>query len=130
LGGFRTDLDRCAEEVLAAGDTEMIDRVHQAGWLVLYLPDAKVNHLVEPARLTKPYLYKIGGGLAKSHVILTADCQPWKILRCFLSDSWYAARMLGAFLRALVSRKRLWFDDYMRFWMVAKRIPLRVRSLF
>jgi glucosyl-dolichyl phosphate glucuronosyltransferase len=129
LGRLRTDLDRCGGEVLAAGDTEMVARVHRAGWLVLYVPGAKVNHLVEPERIEKPYLYRIGKGLAKSHVILTADTGLRRILRAFASDSWYATRMLVAFLRSSVSGNRLWFDDYMRFWMVSMRIPLRISSL-
>jgi GT2 family glycosyltransferase len=129
LGCLRTDLDRCGGDVLAAGDTEMIDRARKAGWQVLYLPDAKVNHLVEPSRLAKSHLYRVGAGLAKSHIILTSDRRAPKVLRFFLSDMWYATRMFFALVAALVSRKQLWFDDYMRFWMVGMRIPLRLRSL-
>ncbi|MCB9159873.1 MAG: glycosyltransferase family 2 protein [Caldilineaceae bacterium] len=129
LGSFRTDLDRRGDQVLAAGDTEMADRIAKAGWLVIYVPGARVHHLVPPQRLTKAHVYRIGRGLAESHIILTSGTGALGVLRWFASDGWYATRMGGRLLPALLRRDPLWFDDYMRFWMVAQRIPLRVRSL-
>jgi GT2 family glycosyltransferase len=76
VGLFRNNLDRCGDQVLAAGDTEMIGRVHKAGWKVMYLPEAQVRHLVAPERLKKEYIYRIGRGLAKTHILLTADPRP------------------------------------------------------
>jgi glycosyltransferase involved in cell wall biosynthesis len=125
MGFFRTDLDRSGNQVLAAGDTEMITRVYEAGWKVMYLPQAQVSHLVAPERLQKGYIYRIGKGLAKSHVLLTADPRPGMILRWFASDSWYAIRMFFKLILSLIKRNPLWFDDYMRFWMVVQRIPIR-----
>ncbi|MBE7474449.1 MAG: glycosyltransferase family 2 protein [Anaerolineales bacterium] len=130
VGLFRTNLDRCGDQVLAAGDTEMIGRVHKAGWKVLYLPQAQVRHLVAPERLKKEYIYRIGKGLATTHILLTADPRPHMILRWFASDLWYTSQMLWGFLIALILRKPLWFDDYMRLWMVASRIPFRFKMLF
>ncbi|MBP1685796.1 MAG: glycosyl transferase family 2 [Deltaproteobacteria bacterium] len=130
VGVFRADLDRLGHQLLAAGDTEMIARVHRAGWKVLYVPEAQVRHLVAPERLKKEYIYQVGLGLARSHVLLTADPRSHIIARWFASDSWYAARMLYRLLVALLRRKELWFDDYMRFWMVAQRIPSRVRNIW
>jgi glucosyl-dolichyl phosphate glucuronosyltransferase len=130
LGYFRTDLDRSGGQVLAAGDTEMADRIHKAGWKVVYAPNAVVNHLVPPSRLTKEHIYRIGRGLAESHIILTSGRNPLKILRWFASDIWYSIRMLFWFLIAVIKRKPLWFDDYMRFWMVAQRLPIRLTKLF
>ena len=75
VGLFRADLDRSGKQVLAAGDTEMISRIQKAGWKVMYLPQAWVRHLVSPERLSKEYIYRIGRGLAKSHIILTSDSQ-------------------------------------------------------
>lgn len=129
LGFFRTDLDRSGNQVLAAGDTEMADRVNKAGWTVLYVPDAQVRHLVPPDRLNRAYVYRIGRGLAQSHIILTSDPRPFMIARWFASDGWYAARMFFWLVVALVRRKEFWLDDFMRFWMVALRIPLRAKAL-
>jgi GT2 family glycosyltransferase len=129
LGYFRVDLDRSGDQALAAGDTEMADRIHKAGWKVIYVPDAPVNHLVPPGRLTKKHMYRIGRGLAKSHIILTSDRNHLHNLRWFASDTWYATRMCFWFVVACLKRKALWFDDYMRFWVVAQRIPFRVKSI-
>jgi glycosyltransferase involved in cell wall biosynthesis len=108
LGRFRTDLDRAGGQVLAAGDTEMIARVQRAGWRVIY---------------------RVGRGLAASHVILTSDPRLRVLVRWFASDMWYATRMFCKLVAAIVCRKSLWFDDYMRFWIVANRIPFRARML-
>lgn len=130
VGCFRTDLDRSGNQVLAAGDTEMIARIHKSGWQVIYVPDASVRHLVPAARLTKAHIYRIGKGLAQSHIILTSDPSPPLILRWFVSDGLYTIQMWFRLMIALLQRKPLWFDDYMRFWMVGMRIPLRVKALF
>lgn len=129
LGFFRTDLDRSGNQVLAAGDTEMIARAHKTGWKVMYLPEAQVSHLVAPERLKKEYIYLIGRGLAQSHVLITEDSRPRVIFRWFVSDSWYTTRMFLSFILSFIRGNPLWFDDYMRFWMVGMRIPLRVKSL-
>jgi glucosyl-dolichyl phosphate glucuronosyltransferase len=130
LGYFRTDLDRIGNRALAAGDTEMVDRIYKANWKVMYVPDAPVNHFVPPARLNKTYIYRIGRGLAESHIILTANRNPLQILRWFASDTWYALRMFLRFILALIKRSPLWFDDYMRFWMVEMRIPIRIKYIW
>ena len=129
VGIFRTDLDRVGRQVLGAGETELIGRIQAAGWKILYLPGPAVRHLMAPERLEKRYLYRIGLGLAASHIILTADRHPRVVLRWFASDIWYSVRMFLKLCLAIAARKRLWFDDYMRFWIVSQRIPLRLRLL-
>ncbi|MCB0187329.1 MAG: glycosyltransferase family 2 protein [Caldilineaceae bacterium] len=130
LGAFRPDLDRAGNQALAAGDTEMGKRILEAGWQVLYNPEAKVRHIVAPERLKFDYLYHIGRGLAASHVILTGDPRPHQVLRWLASDLWYATRMLARLVLAVVRRKRLWLDDYIVFWTVARRIPYRLHKIF
>lgn len=129
VGSFRPDLGRSGGSLLAGEETELVDRMYRAGWKVMYLPDAKVWHLVAPERLDKLYIYRVGMGLAATHVYLTSKKQAFYILRWFASDAWYATRMLFEFSVAIVQRRPLWFDDYMRLWMVAQRIPIRFRAL-
>jgi cellulose synthase/poly-beta-1,6-N-acetylglucosamine synthase-like glycosyltransferase len=130
LGFFDTELGPSGERRLTAEETEYIQRVHQRGWKVLYIPSAKVHHFVPPERLTKSHLYRVGRGLASSHVFLTSDPRLHMIIRWYLSDAWYALRMFVKFIGAVLQRKALWFDDYMRFWIVAMRLPIRFRMLF
>jgi glycosyltransferase involved in cell wall biosynthesis len=129
-GLFRVDLGPAGGRRLTAEETELISRVHKQGWKVLYLPQASVRHLVPPERLQKEHLYYVGTGFAATHVVLTADSRPGRVVRWFASDLWYAARMSMHLAGALLRRKPLWYDDYMKFWMVAKRIPLRLEMLF
>jgi glucosyl-dolichyl phosphate glucuronosyltransferase len=129
VGSFRTDLDRTGHKPLAAGDTEMADRIFKAGWKVMYVPAATVRHLISPTRLKKEYVYRIGRGLAASHIILTHDSRFHIVARWFVSDLWYASRMFFCLIVAFFWMKRLWFDDYMRFWMVAMRLPMRAKAL-
>ncbi|HMR62573.1 MAG TPA: glycosyltransferase family 2 protein [Anaerolineae bacterium] len=130
LGFLRTDLGKLADQTLAAGDTELADRITKAGWKVVYVPEMCVRHFVQPEKLSITYLYQRGRGLAESHIILTSDdSRPHMIGRWFISDLWYSIRMLFWLIVAILRRKQLWFDDYMRFWMVANRIPLRMKIL-
>ena len=129
VGLFRTDLGPSGNNLLVGEETELIGRIRQRGWKVLYLPNAVVRHLVSPNRLEKNYIYRSGLRLAVTHVCVTFDKRINMIVRWFASDLWYTIRTFFSLLVALLQRKPLWFDDYMRFWMVAKRIPLRVKAL-
>ncbi|GIK54773.1 MAG: glycosyltransferase family 2 protein [Chloroflexi bacterium] len=130
LGFLRTDLSKIADQPLAAAETEMADRINKAGWKVVYVPHAPVYHLVPPERLNREYIYHRGRGLAKSHIILTDSRKPHIILRWFASDGWYAARRFFWLSLAIIERNEKWFDDYIRFWIIAQRIPLRFKRLF
>jgi len=56
LGGFRTDLGFTPTGQRIGGeDTELMVRIGKAGGRVLYLPDARVVHRVQPERATKVY---------------------------------------------------------------------------
>jgi GT2 family glycosyltransferase len=129
VGLFRTDLGPSAKRRLTAEETELIARVYRSGWKIMYIPGARMNHFVSPERLEKSHLYRVGLGFASSHVVLTSDRRIHMIIRWFASDLWYATRMFFKFVLAVVQRKSLWFDDYMRFWIVAMRIPVRAEAL-
>jgi glycosyltransferase involved in cell wall biosynthesis len=128
-GMFRTDLGPQGDRRLNAEETEFIDRIRRSGWKVVYIPGARVRHGVPPERLARAYLYRAGRSLAASHVILTHRGTLRSTLRWFASDLWFACRLGVRFLVALMTGKRLWFDDFMRFWMVAMRIPMRVGAI-
>jgi GT2 family glycosyltransferase len=129
VASFRGDLGRIGHVKLTGGETDLTNRIHKAGWKIMYVPGAKVMHLVSPERLEKSYIYKIGYGHAASHIILTSSAKPLMALRWLASDTWYATRRFFWFILSLLQRKPLWFDDYMRFWMIYKRIPLRIKAL-
>jgi hypothetical protein len=129
VGSFRPDLGRSGNRKLAGEETELIGRIIKDHWKVLYLPDACVKHIVSHERLNKEYIYRIGRGLAATHVYLTSTKKFFNFVRWFLSDTWYMTRMLFKLVLALLQRKSLWYDDYMRFWMVGMRLILRLKVL-
>ena len=129
IGLFRTDLGKSGDRLLAGGETELAKRIDRAGWKIVYVPKAQVRHFVTPQRLDISYIYRRGRGIQESHILITADPRSLKIVRWFASDIWYATRMFFWFLVAIVRRKELWFDDYIRFWIVGLRIPLRAKWL-
>ena len=129
VGFFSTALGPSADIRLTAEETEFIQRLYEHGYKVLYVPGARTRHLVPPERLNKSYIYHVGYGLASSHVILTSDPRLYMIMRWFMSDIWYALRLFGNLVNSLLQRKPLWFDDYIRYWMIAKRIPIRLKAL-
>jgi len=125
VGLFRPDLDPSGVVRLVGGETELITRVCRAGWTVAYLPGAAVLHRVMPSQLEKAYIFREAKVLAATHVVLTHDSRITVTVRWFLSDLWYATRLLVKLMAALARRSPLWFDDYVRFWAVAQRIPIR-----
>jgi len=127
IGLFNIELGPSGERRLTAEETEFIDRACKRGWKIMYVPSARVRHFVPPERLEKSHLYRVGRGLASSHVFLTSKPGIVRTVRWYASDLWYSIRMFIKLLLAIFQGKRLWFDDYMRFWMVALRIPMRFR---
>jgi GT2 family glycosyltransferase len=127
IGFFRTDLGKSGDNLRAGGETQLIERIYQAGWKIMYVPGAKVHHFVSPERLDVSYIYRRGRGLAETYVVLTADTRLSKVAGWFVSDLKHASHMFFWLMVALVKRKQLWFDDYMRFWIAAQRLPLRLK---
>lgn len=129
VGLFRSDLDPSGSVRLLGGETELFKRIELAGWRILYIPDAVVNHFVPPHKLNKSYLYEEGRRRAATHIIMTMDGHPRKITRWFASDLWFTLRLFSKFLVARLVRRGQWFDDYMRYWIVAQRLPIRLNAL-
>src|SRR5260221_2910305 len=54
---FSTNIGRKKNDLLSGEETEVIDRLLEAGQPVYYLPDALVWHLVLPSRRSRQYLF-------------------------------------------------------------------------
>jgi hypothetical protein len=57
-GGFRTDLDRCGDDLMTGGDTEFGRRLLAAGERLKYEPTAVVHHPVPQNRLQRDYFLR------------------------------------------------------------------------
>jgi glycosyltransferase involved in cell wall biosynthesis len=59
-GGFATNLGRIGsgQSLMSNEEVHLIERIREAGDKLIYAPDAYVNHLVEPKRLTQDWFRK------------------------------------------------------------------------
>ena len=55
VGAFRTDLGPTVDSAIRGEDSEICQRLLDAGERILYLPDAVVHHPVDPRRLDRQY---------------------------------------------------------------------------
>jgi glycosyltransferase involved in cell wall biosynthesis len=81
IGSFATDLGRRGDLILGYDDTEIQERIHKLGKLVVYTPRAVVRHHVPVERMTKQYFYNRAYGTGRSEAILTARSGRAQLLR-------------------------------------------------
>lgn len=70
VGGFRPDLDRCGEEMLAGGDTEFGYRLLESGKQGCYEPRCSVGHAVTLDKLGKAALRRRVAGLGRTWAVM------------------------------------------------------------
>ncbi len=89
LGLFRTDLGRCAHQMLGSEETEFQTRILRHGRDVVYIPHAVVHHRVTSERLQPCYFIKLAYGKGRTRArLLPPDYQfstlCWQIARGIL----------------------------------------------
>lgn len=98
LGGFSDKVGCLAGRSLGGEETDMCRRIRSSGSRVLYVPDAVVDHLVDPNRLNKDWLVKRYELNGRASVIL-AEKEIWtsrEIIRYLvLSAIAFAYAILG-----------------------------------
>jgi len=57
-GGFRTDLGWGGDTWIVGEETELLGRLRERGWLVVYVPEASVEHHLAPEKTTFRYWRK------------------------------------------------------------------------
>lgn len=70
IGLFQTDLGRVGKVLLGNEDTEIQERIHANGKLVVYSPNAVVHHHVPAERMTREYLQRRDEGTIISRQVL------------------------------------------------------------
>jgi glycosyltransferase involved in cell wall biosynthesis len=79
-GQFDTNLGRKGRILLGSEDTEMQERIHSLGGLVIYTPHAIVHHHVPRDRMTKSYFCRRAYGHGRSMAVLTAKREGRSVL--------------------------------------------------
>lgn len=99
---FRTDLGRKGNSLLGNEDTEIQERIHQAGKQIVYAPNALVHHHVALKRLTKKYFYHRRFGTGRSNAILINSRDgKRRLLKTVIRVSLAIPKMLPLLIRSL-----------------------------
>jgi hypothetical protein len=102
VGGFRGDMDRVGKCLISGGDTDLVQRLSDAGGKLFYEPAACLGHRVAPGRLRRRwFLSRCYWGGRSNARMLTAEELNWVM---GLRLAWYVCiafrRMLAAVLRS------------------------------
>ena len=118
IDGFDPTLDRIGSQMLSGGDTDFGRRLAAAGRRTVYRPECRIDHVIVPEKLTKPYLRKRAYGSGVTLARLRQRRVRWmprlREIRELIKLSGQAAcdRLLGrqrAFESELLLRERLGF---------------------
>ena len=76
-GGFSTSLGRSGSgfSLLSNEEVQLMERIRSAGGLVVYAPEARVDHLVEPRRLTQAWFRKRAAWQALSDFMMAPEAR-------------------------------------------------------
>lgn len=89
VGGFRTDLGRVGKKLISGDDTEMIQRLFDAGKRVVYAPEAVVHHKVQPERMRLGYFRRWRFHGSRSFRLMSTqgrgDLPAWLIKECVVN---------------------------------------------
>lgn len=75
-GGFREGLDRDDASLMSGGDTDLCNRITDAGGTVLYWPGATVYHHLDPARLTRDWFRRRAAAQGASDALMRYEHRP------------------------------------------------------
>lgn len=119
-GGFRTDLGRCGDGLLAGEEVEFARRLRAAGERLRYEPSAVVYHPVEDFQLSKQYFLTFWFDAGRSGARIASSRPVWGIPRRYLRvvrmTAYLPAKALGWML-AFNPRRRFYYK--VQVWEIA-----------
>jgi glycosyltransferase involved in cell wall biosynthesis len=102
VGGFRGDMDRVGKCLISGGDTDLVQRVSDAGGKLFYEPAACLGHRVAPGRLRRRWFLSrcYWGGRSNARMLTAEELNLVMALR-LATYVWTAfRRTAGAVLRS------------------------------
>lgn len=102
VGGFRGDMDRVGKCLISGGDTDLVQRLSDAGGKLFYEPAACLGHRVAPGRLRRRWFLSrcYWGGRSNARMLTAEELNPVMGLRL----AWYVCialrRTVAAVLRS------------------------------
>ncbi|HEX4052638.1 MAG TPA: glycosyltransferase [Tepidisphaeraceae bacterium] len=92
IGGFREDLGRIGNEMLAGEETDFVERAMAAGFKAFHVPSVRVRHWVPASRATPEYLASAMRGTARSRAIMKHHFGLWNVVRSVGGNLYLLAR--------------------------------------
>lgn len=98
-GKFNTNLGRRGSKLLGGEEKELYMRYYSSGEDIYYLPKAEIFHIIDPARLTKPYFKAVCYRIGQSERIRTLEIGRREFRRrcCQEIFKWCATLVIAAF---------------------------------
>lgn len=71
VGIFNTVLGRTGNNLLSGEEKDLFNRIHAAGYPILYFPDIQVHHCIPAHRTTKEFIARLADGVGQSERLRT-----------------------------------------------------------
>ena len=71
VGMFNTALGRTGNNLLSGEEKDLFNRIHAAGYPILYFPDIQVHHCIPAHRTTKEFIARLADGVGQSERLRT-----------------------------------------------------------
>lgn len=96
VGTFNTALGRTGNNLLAGEEKDLFNRIHAAGYSILYFPDIQVHHCIPARRTTKEFVARLAEGVGQSERLRTLKNGKWNYIKRLFSEliKWEATIVL------------------------------------
>jgi glycosyltransferase involved in cell wall biosynthesis len=105
IGQFNTELGRIGSDLKASEEKELFQRYRSRYENIFYVPDAKLHHRVNSARLTKEYIRRQAVGLGQSLALQLQNKSVINYIRFFIVEAGKWLATLALFLGYLATFK-------------------------
>lgn len=121
VGSFSEGVGRQGLVLLSGEETELCKRIDEAGHQVVFVPDAAVNHVMAPGRLTHEWFLRRAGFQGTSKVLIEWDTGALTRIKLVLKRLLILSGAVGAtFLLRLLGNKPLAFVARCK-WEMSKK---------
>ncbi len=119
-GLFNTDLGRKGNELNAAEEKELFQRMRELSAPIHYLPDAFLYHRVDSARLTTDYVRKQAMGLGKSMKLQLQEASFFSFIKNWIIEcgKWIATLPIGLGYVLILQVKKAKLLFLFRWWIL------------
>ncbi len=123
VGGFRDGLDREGASLLSGGDTDVVNRIADAGGRIEYWPAATVHHHIAAERLTRSWFRRRAEAQGMTNILSDYEHRPGA--RVLAAEGLLPVRAGGIAAKRMVSRQSLIDAELWLWWCRGRWRALR-----